>query len=114
MRARSSELIQPLLLSTIMIADFRTDYELHGLLKQQAFLARENGSPHQRTCERTSERGSTSHHETQGSQDTLTHFVIPRSTLPSLHGQFKLLGRIFCEECGHLPGQLCTVDRDID
>src|SRR2546425_2816559 len=60
------------------------------------------------------EKGGFSHHDTQGSQDALTHFDIPRSTLPLLHGQFKSLGRIFCEERGHLLGQLCTVDRDID
>src|SRR5437868_5475450 len=42
------------------------------------------------------------------------HFVIPRSALPLLHGQFKLLGRIFCEERGHVLGKLCAVDRDID
>ena len=57
---------------------------------------------------------STSHHETQGSQDALTHFVIPRSTLPLLHGQFKPLSRIFCEERGHLAGKLFIVDCDID
>src|SRR6266436_5599066 len=60
------------------------------------------------------ERSGTSHQETQGSQDALTHFVIPRSTLPLFHGQFKPLGRIFCEERGHLLGELCTVGRGID
>ncbi len=54
------------------------------------------------------------HQETQGSQDALAHLVKPRSALPLLHGQFEPLGRIFCEECGHLAGKLCTVDRDID
>ena len=43
------------------------------------------------------ERGCASHHETQGSQDALTHFDIPRSALPLLHGQLKLLSRIFRE-----------------
>src|SRR5215469_2354737 len=59
-------------------------------------------------------RGNILHHETQGSQDALTHFVIPRSTLPLLQGQLKSLSRIFCEERGHLPGKLCIVDRDIN
>ena len=48
-------------------------------------------------------RSSTSHHETQGSQDALAHFVIPRPILPLLFGQFKLLSCIFCEEREHLP-----------
>ena len=59
-------------------------------------------------------KGGFLHHDTQGSQDALTHFDIPRSTLPLLHGQLKPLGRIFCEERGHLAGKLCTIDRDID
>src|SRR2546426_9757577 len=59
-------------------------------------------------------RSSTSHQEVQGSQDALTHLVIPRSTLPLLHGQLKPLGCIFCEERRHLAGKRCTEDRDID
>jgi hypothetical protein len=46
--------------------------------------------------------------------EALTHFVIPRSTLPLLYRQFKPLSRIFCEEYGYLSGKLCTVDRGID
>ncbi len=40
--------------------------------------------------------------------------VVPRSTLPLLYCQFKHLGCILCEECGHLPSKLFAVDRDID
>ena len=54
------------------------------------------------------------HQETQRSQDALTHFVIPRSALPLLHGQYKPPGRIFREERGHLPGKRFAEDRGID
>src|SRR5712691_1511752 len=50
--------------------------------RAQAELEQYRILPH-REC--SCERGSTSHHKTQGSQDALTHFVIPRSTLPLLH-----------------------------
>jgi hypothetical protein len=81
---------------------------------QRSALAFGNGTSFavHRGC--SCQRGSPLHHEAQGSQDALTHFVIPRSTLPLLHGQFKSLGRIFCEECRHVLGKLCTIDRDID
>jgi hypothetical protein len=50
------------------------------------------------------------------SSTTSTTIYVPlcKHSLPLLHGQFKSLGRIFCEECRHLPGKLCAVDRDID
>ena len=55
-----------------------------------------------------------SHQQAQGSQDTLTHFVIPRTALPLLSGQFEHLAGIFGEERRHLPGELRAVDPDID